>query len=143
MVEGLFEKMDRKLDEIMEKMRAKSQRLAGLEQESRQPRLAMKADVPSDTKIRNRIDDVAADRTISVNSSFANQVNPDQMHMTSFGDDFIGPTTSPCSRDGTLVDNGAGVLKPCFSPVKMRTLPAAGGLLPTGKASTATMAIFH
>ena len=39
MIEEIFDKPDRKLDELAEKMRATRQRLAGLEQDARQPRL--------------------------------------------------------------------------------------------------------
>ena len=46
-------------------------------------------------------------------------------------------------RDDVLVDICTAALKPCFSPAEMRTLIAAGGLLPTGKTSTATPTIFH
>ena len=54
-----------KLDEFEDEMRATKQRLAGLEQDAWQSRLAMKADVPSNTKTRNPMEDVAADRVIS------------------------------------------------------------------------------
>ena len=53
-------------------MRAIKQRPTGLEQDVRQPRLAMEADVLSDTKTRNRTEDVAADRVISRDSTSAN-----------------------------------------------------------------------
>ena len=49
-------------------MRATKQRLAGLEQEARQSRLATEADVTSDKKTRNRMEGVAADRAISEDS---------------------------------------------------------------------------
>ncbi|CAM9338451.1 unnamed protein product, partial [Ascophyllum nodosum] len=51
MIEELFDKSDRELDELTE-MRATKQLLAGLEQEARQPRLAMEDDVPSNIKTR-------------------------------------------------------------------------------------------
>ena len=53
--------LDKKLDELIEKMRETKQRLAGLELEARQPRLVMEADVIPDTKIRKRTEDAAAD----------------------------------------------------------------------------------
>ena len=43
----------------------------------------------------------------------------------------------PC-RDDVLVDNDAAAPKSCLSPLEMRSSTAAGGLLPTGKTSTAT-----
>ena len=73
---------------------------------------------------------------ISEDNCSANQVDPDQMCRTSFGDDSTGPLALPCSRDEALVDNGAATPKPRLSPVEMRTPTAAGGLLPAGTAST-------
>ena len=48
------------MDELTE-MRATKQRLAGLEQEVRQPRLATEVDVPTHTKTRKRIKNVATE----------------------------------------------------------------------------------
>ena len=42
-----------------------------------------------------------------------------------------------------LVDKGTAAPKPCLPPMEMRTLTVAGGLLPTGKASTATGIIYY
>ena len=132
-----------KLDDLVDETRAAEQRLAGLEQDTRQPRLTMEADMPSDTKTRNRTEDIEADRVISGNRSSANQVDPDQMCPTSFGHDFTGPPALPCLRDDAMVDNGAAAPKPCLSPVEMCTLTAAGGLLPVGKASTAMRIVYY
>ena len=46
-------------------------------------------------------------------------------------------------RDDVLVDIGAAAPKPCHSPVEMRTLTAAGGLLHAGKAFTTTRSTFY
>ena len=54
-------------------------------------------------------------------------------------------TTEPPAhprRDDVLVDKGASAPKPCLSPVEMRTLTAAGDLLPAGTASTTMKTIF-
>ena len=101
----------------------------------------MEVDVKSDTKTRKRIEDVAEDRVISGDNSSA-QVNPDPMCLTSFGDDFTGPLALLC-KDDALADNGTAVPKPCLSPVAMRTLTAAGGLLSTGTSSSAIRANCH
>ena len=45
--------------EFEEKLRRIDQRLAGLEQDARQPRLAMEVDVPADTKTRERTEGAA------------------------------------------------------------------------------------
>ena len=43
-----------KMDVLADDMRGTRQRVASLEQDARQPRLAMEADGPSDTKTRER-----------------------------------------------------------------------------------------
>ena len=77
MIKELFDKPDRKLDELADEMRVTKQRLASLEQDARQPRPAMELNVPSDIKTRNRMEDAAADRVMTGDSSSANQVDPD------------------------------------------------------------------
>ena len=64
------------------------------------------------------------------------------MCLTSFGDDSTEPLALPC-RDDAMVNKGAAALKPCLSPVEMRVLRAAGGLLFAGTSSTATRIIFQ
>ena len=144
MVKELFDKSDRKLDELTEEMRGTKQRLASLEQDAQQPRLPIEADVKSDTKTRNRsMENTVADQAKHEVSCSASQVDPDQMCLTSFGDDSTGPPALPCSRNATLIDKGAAAPKPCLSPMEMRTLTVTCGLLSAGTASTATMTIFH
>ena len=67
MFEERFDRMNKNLDKtfdgLMEKTRDRKQRLAGLEHEARQPRLAMGADIETDKKTRKRTEDAAADRT--------------------------------------------------------------------------------
>ena len=130
------------LDELIENTRETNQCLAGLEDDTRQPRLAMETDVMSKKKTRKRTEDAVADRAMSRDSSFA-QVDHDAMCLISFGDDYTEPPTLPCCRDNALVDKGAEAPKPCFSLVEMRMLTAAGGLFPAVTASTATRSIFH
>ena len=98
--------------------------------------------MPSDTKTRNRIEDVAEDQVISGNSSSANQVDPDQMCLSSFGDDFTRPPALPCSKVDAVVDNDTEAPKPCLSSAEMHTQTAAGGLLPAGIVSTTMRTIF-
>ena len=129
-----YDQQEKKLGELTEMTTEPSQRSAALEQDARQPRLAMEADVATDAKTRNRTEDVAADRAINGDSSSANQVDHDQMCLTSFGDDFNGPPALPCTRHGALVDNSAAAPKPCLSLPEMCTR--------TGTASTATRTTF-
>ena len=52
------------------------------------------------------------------------------------------PPDLPC-REGVLVEDGATAPKSCLLSLEMRTTTAAGGLVPTGKASTATETNFN
>ena len=49
-----FGQQEKKLDEIVEEMKETEHRLASLEHDARQPRLAMEADGQADTKTRER-----------------------------------------------------------------------------------------
>ena len=75
-----FDQQDEKLDELTKKMRETRQRLAGLEQEARQPRLATEGDVEPDTRIYKRTEDAAADRVKHIGDSSSAKV-------------YIGPTS--------------------------------------------------
>ena len=61
MLEELFDRSDKQLDELKRKMGETNQRLADLQHEAWQPRLATEADVEPDTKIRKRAEGAAAD----------------------------------------------------------------------------------
>ena len=125
-------------------MRATDQRVVSLEQDARQPCLAMEADIKADKKTRERTEGAAtAIQGMYGNSFSVNRVDLDSKSSTSFGDDFTGPPALPCSRGDVLVDNGAAAPKSCLSPLRMRSPTAAGGLLPVGKASTTTRTTFH
>ena len=119
------------------------QRVANLEQDARQPRLVMKANGPADTKTRECTESAAkAVEAMRGDSCSANRVDPDPMCSTSFGDDSTGPPAHPCSKEDALVDNGAAGSKSCLSPFEVCSPTAAGGLLSTGKISTATKTAF-
>ena len=144
MVEELFDKSDRKLDELVDEMRETKQRLAGLEQVTRQPRLAMEADVPSDIKTRERTESAAvAVQAKHGDSCSAKRVRAGPTSSTSFGNDFTGLPVVPCSRDDALVGNGAAVPKSCLSLLNIRTPTAAGGLLSAYTVSTTTRTTFY
>ena len=118
-------------------------RLANLEQDALQPRLAMKADVQADKKTRERTEGAAtAVQAMHGDSCTTNRVDPDPMCSTSFGNDSVGPLALPCLKDDALVGNGAAAPKSCLSPLKMHSPIAAGGLLPAGEAFTTTRITF-
>ena len=88
----------------MEEMKATEQRSPSLEQNARQPRLAMEAGVTIYTKTRKRTEGAAAaERAMSGDESSA-EVNPDSICLASFGEDYIGPPAHPNTRDNALVD---------------------------------------
>ena len=98
-------------------MKETGQRSASLKPDARQRRLVTEADVPKDTKTRQRMEDVAAERVISEDNSSA-QIDPDPICLTSSGNDSTGPTALVCSRDDALVNNGAVAPRPCISPAR-------------------------
>ena len=144
MVEESFDKTYRKLVELTKEMRSIDQRVASLEKNARQPRLAMEADGQADTKTHERMEGAATSvQAMYGDSCSANRVDPNSMMCsTSFGDDCTGPPALPCLREDALVDNGAAAPKSCLSPLEMRSPIAACGLLPAGETSAATKTTF-
>ena len=126
----------------MKETRKSRQRSASLEQDARQPRLAMEADVIKNIKTRKRTEGTATTERVTSGDNSSAEVDPDPICLASFGDDSTGPPALPCSRYDALVDNGAAAPKPCLSPVEMHTRTAAGGLFHAGTASTATRTTF-
>ena len=61
MVKELFDKSDKKMDKHAQEVRATNQRCPSLEQDARQPRLAVEADVQADKKTRERTEGVATE----------------------------------------------------------------------------------
>ena len=129
--------------EYKEDLRSLDQRLASLEHDARQPRLAMEADRQADTKTRERTEGAAtAVQAVHGDSCSANRVDPDPMCSISFGDDCTRPPALPCSREDALVDNGAAAPKSCLPPLRMHSSTAAGGLSPAVETSTTTRVTF-
>ena len=89
------------------------------------------------------MEDVPVDRVMNGDSFSVNQVDPNQMCLTRFGDDSIIHLDVPCSRDDALVDKDAAAPKPCLSPTEVRTLTLANDLPPASTASKATRIIFY
>ena len=135
--------MGKAFGEFEEDLRSIDQRLASLEQDARQPRPTMEADVPINKKTRERTEgNATAVQAKHGDSCSADRANPDQKSSTSFGDDFTGPPALPRSKDDVLVGKSAAEPKSCSSPLEMRTPTAAGGLLPAGITFTATRTAF-
>ena len=128
----------------MKMTRGTDQRVPSLEQDARQPRLAMEADGSANTKTRNHTEGAAtAVQAMRWDSCSTDWVDPDPMCSTSSGDGCTGPPAPPCSGENALVDNRAAAPKSCLPFLEMRSPSAVGGLLPAGDTSTATRTTFN
>ena len=130
-----------KFDTLAEDWRSMNQRLLRLEHDARQPRLAMEADGPVNTKTRERTEGVA--KTVQEkhgDSCTAQRVQDKPKILTCFSV-MAEPPALPC-RDDVVVENGAAAPKSYLPSLEMRSPTAAGGLLPTGETSTATKITF-
>ena len=113
-------------------LRRMDERLASLEQNARQPRFAMEADMPANNKTRERTEGATKAAQAMHGDSFpANKVQAGPTTSASFGVE-AEHLALPC-RDDVLAKNGAAAPKSCLSPWDMRTTTATGGLLPPAK----------
>ena len=81
-----FDQLNEKLNEFIEEMRSTEHRSASLEQDARQPGLAMEADVTADKKTRERKEGAAAAVQVKHgNSCPAKSVQAGPTSSTSFG----------------------------------------------------------
>ena len=127
-----------KKPEKSKEMRATDQREASLEQDARQPNIAMEADEPANTKTRERTEGAAtAVQAMHGDSFSAHRLDPGpKTTSASFGMKAEHPAL-PC-RDDVVVEDRAAALKSCLLSLEMCSPTAADGSLPTGEASTAT-----
>ena len=146
MIKKTFEVCNRnfeKMQEYVEDLRSMEQHVARLEPGARQPRLAIEADGPANTKTRERTEGAAtAVQAMRGDSCSATRVEPGlNTNLTCFG--VLAESPDLPFRDDVLVENGAASPKLCLPSLEMRTTTAAGGLLPTGETSTATKITFN
>ena len=134
-----FREIKSHFDKLKEPMRRLEQHLIIQEQAARQPRLAMEeADGHANTKTRERTEGAAiAVQAIHGDSCTTSEKVQDRPKTSiSFGV-IAEPPDLPC-REDVLVEDGGTSPGWCLPSLEMRSPTAAGGLLPTGKASTAT-----
>ena len=131
------------MDEILDEMRGMDQHVTSLEYGARQPRLAKEADGPANTKTRERTEGTATAVQAMCGDGFSTrQVEPGpNTNSTSFGVK-AEPSVLPC-RDDVVVESGDAAPKLCLPSLEMSSPTAAGGLVPTGEASTATETNFN
>ena len=99
----------------------------------------MEADGPADTKARERTEGATTVVVQAVRGDgfSARWVEPGpNTNSTSFGVK-AEPPALPC-RDDVVVESGDAAPQSCLPSLEMRSSTAAGGLVPTGEASTAT-----
>ena len=135
MMKKAFDRWDKKRDEISDEMK---KRLTRLEHGAPEPRLAMEADGQVDTKTRERTEGAAtAVQAMRGDCFSACRTEPGpNTNSTSFGVKAESPALP--YRDDVGVKCGAAASKSCLPSLEMRPSTAAGGLVPTGKASKAT-----
>ena len=109
-----------------------------LEHEARQPRLAMEAAGPANTKTQERTEGAAtAVQAMRGDSCTAEQkVQDGPKTSITFGVEAEPPGLS--CREDVLIEGGVTTPKSCFLSLGMDSPTAAGGLVPTGEASTGT-----
>ena len=141
-----FEEQKKMLDEFHDDMKDGMERLfeqfsARLEQDARQRRYAMKADETANAKTRERTEGatIAVQAMRGDGCTTEQKVQDGPKTSITFGM-MAEPPDLPCKED-VLVEDGATAPESCLPSLSMRSSTAAGGLLPTGEASTATRTI--
>ena len=133
-----FDRWNRKLDEISDEARVMDQHVTSLEHGARQPRPAMEADGSANTKNQERTEGAATARQAVRGDSCTTEQKVQDGPKTSiaFGAE-AEPPDLPCRGD-VLAEEGATSPESSLPSLEMRSPTAAGGLVPTGEASTAT-----
>ena len=137
-IKSPLKQRERKLDKFHDDMtRLFDQLAARLEKDARQPRLAMKADGPANTKTRECTEGAAtAVQAMHGDSCTAQKVQEGPKTSISFGVK-AKPPDLPC-REDVLVEGGDAAPNSCLPSLEMRSPTAAGDFVPTGEASKAT-----
>ena len=109
-----------------------------LEHGARQPRLAMEADGPANIETQERTEGAATVvQAMRGDSCTAEQKVQDGPKTSITSGMEAEPPDLPCGDD-VLVEGGDAARRSCLPSLEMRSPTAAGGLVPTGEASTAT-----
>ena len=126
------------MDEISDEIRMMDQHVTSLEDGARQPRLAMEADGPANTKTRERTEGTAtAVQAMRGDRFSARRVEPGpNTNSIGFGVK-ADPPALPC-RDDVVVEIGDAAPKSCLPSLEISSSIAADGLVPTAEASTPT-----
>ena len=139
--QSCFDRWDRKMDTISDEMRMMDQHVTSLEHGARQPRLAMEADGPANTKTRERTKGATTAVQAMHRDSCTTAQNVQDGLKTSISFGVMAEPPDLHCREDVLVEDGATSPESCLPSLEMRSSTAAGGLVPTGEASIATEAI--
>ena len=133
-----FREIKSQFHKLKELMRRSEQHLLSQELGARQPRLAIEADGHANTKTQERTDGAAiAVQAMRGDSCTTAKKVPDGPKTSITFSVEAEPTDLPCKED-VLVEEGATSPELGLPSLEMRSPTAAGGLLPTDEASTAT-----
>ena len=148
-IKSLLKEQEKMLKELRDDLKDSMRRVieqyaARLEQDARQPRLAMETDGRADTKTRERTEGAAtAVQAMRGDGFSARRVEPGpNNNSTSFGVK-AEPPAFPCRGDVVMVEWGDAASESCLPSLEMRSSTAAGGLVPTGEASKAKETNFN
>ena len=131
-MDSCFDRWNRKLDEILD------QHVTSLEHGARQPHLAMEADGQANAKTRECTEGVATAVQAMRGDGFSARRDKPGPNTNSTKIGMIAePHALPC-RDDVVVESGNAASDSCLPSLEMRSQVAAGGLVPTGEASTAS-----
>ena len=130
-IKSLLKEQDRMLKELRDDLKDGVRRFieqyaARLEQDARQPRLAMEADGQANTKTREHTEGAAtAVQAMRGDGFSARRVEPSpNTNSTSFGVK-AEPPALPC-RDDAVVESGAAASESCLPSLEMRSSTATG-----------------
>ena len=142
-MDSYIDQMNRKMKEITDEKRSRDQHETSLEQDARQPRLAMEGDGRANTKTRERTEGAAtAEQAMRGDNFSVRRVEHGPNTNSISVGMMLEPPALPC-KDDVLVENGDASPKSCLPFLEMRLPSAASGLLPTGEAFTTTRTTFN
>ena len=118
-MDSLFDRWDKKLDELLDETRKMDEHVTRLEHGARQPRLAMEADGQANTKTRERTEGAAtAEQAMRGDGFSVRRVEPGpNTNSTSFGVK-AEPPALPC-RDDVVIECGDAASESCLPSLEM------------------------
>ena len=137
-MDSCFNRWNRKLDEISDETRVVEQHVTSLEHGARQPRLAMEANGHANTKTQERTEGAATAVQAMRGDGCTTEQTVQDGPKTSISFGMMAEPPNPPCREDVLVEEGATSPESCLPSLEMRLSTTAGGLVPTGEASTAT-----